>query len=167
MNVANDSERLVVSTWLVWPACRQEVALSFGACFLFIRLDLIVFRHKMLCLSLVEALEALQREFEEANSSYSLDGIVEQAIVDEDWTDEDLEVISPAVEESEGGTVNIEDSLTMSWPPVMSSSFVNEDSTTVKHVLPLESSNAGMSESFSSANQEVIPLELSNKDTGL
>ena len=154
-----NSEHVTSTASLLARSC-----ISIGACFLFIQLALIEFWHKMSCLSLVEALETLEREFEEADSSYSIDGRVEQAIVDEDWTDEDLEVISPAVEESEGDTVNIEESLTTSRPPVMSSSFVDEDTTIVRHVLPLESLNAGMTESFSSANQEVIPLELSNED---
>ena len=114
-------------------------------------------------LSLMETLQLLEKEFEEAESSYSLDSRVEQGVVDVEWTvDEDLEVISPpSVEESELPT---EDTVILGDPilsqPVMASSFVNDDSTS-----PLEPSMIEVPESFSSApDQAVVRLELSDED---
>ena len=114
-------------------------------------------------LSLMETLQLLEKEFEEAESSYSLDSRVEQGVVNVEWTvDKDLEVISPpSVEESELPT---EDTVILGDPilsqPVMASSFVNDDSTS-----PLEPLMIEVPESFSLApDQAIVRLELSDED---
>jgi hypothetical protein len=50
----------------------------------------------------METLDALEKEFEEAENSYSLDGRVQQKLDDKEWSAQNLQVIaeSPAVGES-------------------------------------------------------------------
>ena len=135
---------------------------------LFVQLSLIELQHKMSCLFLMKMLQLSEKEFEEAESSYSLDSREEQGVVDVEWTEaEDLEVISPpSVEEAKLPT---EDTVILGDPilpqPVMASKFVNDDSISLCQVQSLQTLMIEVPESFSSApDQAVIRLELSDDD---